>query len=176
MLFRIDHVLDAEEKASRRAISRTMTRAKTASSREVRKVYNIKASDFNAGVKVENYGRLGIFSVFGRRTPVMKFGARQRRTWPGARVKIKKQGGIRTIKHSFIAKMASDHIGVFRRNRRRMLKKPNREAIEEIYTISPVQMFRAHGLSMFEKTVKDHFGADYESAFEFFISRKLRNF
>jgi hypothetical protein len=105
------------EKAATRSINRAIDAGRTAGSRELRKVYNIKARDVSDAISItKSYegNMVGKLNVSGKPIPVKVFSARQ--TKAGVMVRIKKGRG-KLIRSAFLATMASGHVGVFARGK-----------------------------------------------------------
>lgn len=94
-------------KAIYRAINRAVDKMATETSREVRKVYNLKDRAVKAAMK-KRYANaatlLGTLRLEGARVPLIEFDARWSRRMPGASVRIKVAGGRKTFAGSFIAR------------------------------------------------------------------------
>lgn len=114
-----------EEKAAVRALNRAGDQAKTAASREIRNVYNIKANAVSPQIKVVDRARKGrlffTIRIFSKRIPLIEFvkGTKtptvfRTRAGKGITVEIKK-GQPKIFPRSFIAVMKSGHIGVLAR-------------------------------------------------------------
>jgi len=106
-------------KASARALNKTMLHVRTQAVRSVTEKYRIKAADVKSHMKPTRKATGGslraTFRSIGRRISLVYFGATQKRTWPGARVKMYRRGAREVIPHGFIATMPSGHKGVFLR-------------------------------------------------------------
>jgi hypothetical protein len=135
-----------------RALNRTADGLQTDASREIRKTYQIKAKDLTPAFRKEK-ATLQHLAAFvearGRPLPLYDFAARQNKT--GVSVAIKK-GNRKTLKHAFIARMPSGHVGVFMRNSGKRLP------IEEKYTLSVPGMLTAQTIAgVLEGLVTDRF-------------------
>lgn len=98
-----------------RAINHTAAKAKTASNREIRTMYNISAKDVNAAMRIKKAGRAELYALLiaqGKPIPLKKFKPVQ--TKDGVSVMVKK-GQRQTIKSAFLSTMGSGHTGVFAR-------------------------------------------------------------
>jgi hypothetical protein len=87
---------DAVPKATYRAINRAVDKTVTETSREVRKLYNLKDRAVKAAMKKRYANRARLFGevlIEGVRIPLIEFDARWTRRMPGASVKIKLAGG-----------------------------------------------------------------------------------
>jgi hypothetical protein len=128
----------ALKNASRSAINKMLTKARTAATKEVREHYNIKARDFKKHTKIRrarNNSLNGTFEVTGERFPVYVFGAKKGPK--GVSVKIKKKGPRKVIRSSFIQTMPSGKVSVFKRKGKKRLP------IKLVRTVAPAQMIKA---------------------------------
>lgn len=108
------------KKATVRAANTAVDRIATAASREVRKVYNVKARAVAAAMKKFKANMRGTSIVAsvrfsGRNLRLIEFDARWSRNMPGASVRIKVQDARKTIPGSFIANHSRTGRAVFRR-------------------------------------------------------------
>ena len=118
-----------EKKAAVNALNRAADQAKTQAKREMVKKYSFRSTDVGNTMIVykANAGRVEATVMSkGRRTPLLKMGARQ--TKKGVTVRIGKERKL--IPSAFIATMKSGHKGVFRRLTKKSLP------IKELWTIS----------------------------------------
>jgi len=106
------------KKAAVRAVNTAVDRVATGASREVRKVYNVKARAVAAAIKKRKASMRGrsvsgsvLFS--GRNIPLVEFDGRWTRKMTGASVRIKVGAGRKTVAHSFITATARTPRGVF---------------------------------------------------------------
>lgn len=100
------------EVAIMRAINRTLTMAKTATSKEIRKVYNIKAGNIKEALLLKKASRAslsGYITISGSPLPIIAFGARQ--TSKGVSFAIMK--GKRTVLPGAFITNVGNHRGVF---------------------------------------------------------------
>ena len=129
-----------------RAINHTIAKGKTAASKEIRSVYNIKASYVGKAISITKSSRTtleGTINISGSPMPIMAFSPRQ--TQKGVAVTIKK-GNRKLINRAFIRRMKSGHIGVYARGeydsnsfafRKKRIKKVGADLpIEELKTTS----------------------------------------
>lgn len=182
-----------EEKAMVRALNRAGDQSVTAASREIRRVYNVKASTARSQIKVRDRARRGklwfTIRIFSKRIPLMDFSPRQ--TKAGVTVQVKKGGGRRLIRHAFIAKMPSGHIGVFVRatNSRRAggdpvfrfgkgSGRPGRRwgepdlPIAELTTLSVPRMFLEKSVrSAVAKIASESFSRNFEQQIKFLTTQ-----
>lgn len=102
-----------------RALNKTASKAKTESSREIRKIVTLKAKTVNNAIKIQkaNFKNLSAkLTISGRPLPLYAYGVRQ--TNSGVSVRVRKSKPIEKHKSAFIARMKSGHIGVFKRRGR----------------------------------------------------------
>ncbi|MFO0386350.1 MAG: phage tail protein [Flavobacteriales bacterium] len=131
-----------------RAINHTLGKTKTASSREIRSVYRIKAKDITKSMRITRayvQRQFGELVASGQPLSAMAFGARQ--TKKGVSINVK--GQRKLIRGAFLATMKSGKQGVFARGRygkdgfefrtKRIRKKGNDLPIEELKTIAVPQ-------------------------------------
>jgi hypothetical protein len=107
------------KKAAVRGVNYAVDGVATGASREVRKVYNVKARAVAAAMKkvkaIMRSARIAGAVVFsGRKIPLIEFDARWTRNMPGASVRIRLDAGRKTLPGSFIA-ATSRGPGVFKR-------------------------------------------------------------
>lgn len=134
-----------------RAINHTIAKGKTSASREIRSVYNIKASEVGKAIRIEKSTRTsltGKIIVSGSPIPIIAFSPRQTKT--GVTVTILK-GKRKAIKRAFIQRMKSGHVGVYARGRygnnefkfrtKRINKRGQDLPIEELMTTSVPKAF-----------------------------------
>lgn len=129
-------------------INKTIAKGKTAASREVRKIYNIKAKDLSKAVKVvkAKFGKIsGAHVVVGKRLRLYYFGAKQNKS--GVSVRVRKDSGRKTITSAFIATMPSGLTNVFRRTTSKRLP------IKSLTTVDEAGMYDKEGEKSFDKTV-----------------------
>jgi len=106
------------KKAAVRAVNKAVDGVATGASREMRKIYNVKARAIAAAmkkVKASMRGRsiAGSVAFSGRNIPLIEFDARWTRNMPGASVRIKVAGTRKTLRGSFIATTGRGTKGVF---------------------------------------------------------------
>ena len=98
-----------------RAINHTLAKVRTASSKEIRQVYNISAKDVRTALSITKASRsnqYGFVIAKGKPIPLKSFKPRQ--TSQGVSISIKK-GNRNLIRSAFLATMKSGHQGVFAR-------------------------------------------------------------
>lgn len=94
------------DKATVRALNRALDQSATAANREIRKVYNVKASAVSSAMKKQRAARLrsgvreAVLKIRGGRIGLVEFDARQ--TKEGVTVLIKKGEGRKLIRHAFL--------------------------------------------------------------------------
>ncbi len=108
------------QNATRSALNKTIKKAGTVASREIRQSYNIKKKELDKRTMKIIRARVSNLTaeiyVMGRPLSLAKFGARQ--TKQGVTLKTKK-GGRRILKrHHFLATMKSGHRGVYKQLRK----------------------------------------------------------
>lgn len=105
--------------ATLRGLNRAVDSAATESSREIRKVYNLKDRVVKAAMRKFRASKNRLFAqlrIEGARIGLIDFEARWRPGQPvGATVKIKVKGGRRAIAGAFIGKAPRGGMGVFQR-------------------------------------------------------------
>jgi hypothetical protein len=154
-------------KAASQAINETVRGVRTAANKEIRAEWNVKASDLNQklrAIKMAKYGDLeGIVEARSASFSLSYFGAtafrgtmKQTRTTgqrlkrasskSGVYVRIKKEGGVTRLPHSFLASVAAgkgagSHVGVFNRVGRKRLPIYERKVITvaSMFGQQPVQ-------------------------------------
>jgi hypothetical protein len=166
-----------------RAINHTLAKVRTASSKEIRQVYNISAKDIRQALTIKRASSnqpYGFVIASGKPIPLKQFKPRQ--TKDGVSVIIKK-GNRQVIKSAFLATMGSGHQAAFARGqygsgsfafRRKRLRKaggyslkgnryqPNTNdlSITELTTIStPLAFANSVVLNNLAKKVEDEFPA-----------------
>lgn len=109
-----------------RSLNRTIKKAKTDTSREIRKEVRLKVGDIKKQIKIKKATRscwLAKMSLATRRIPLIKFAARQLKK--GVSYAIKRTGGRRRIRMGFRQVMPGrGHRGVFRRKRKTTRRLP----------------------------------------------------
>lgn len=98
-----------------RAINHTLGKAKTASNREIRTIYNISAKHVNEAFKVKKAGPAELYALLiaqGKPLPLRIFKPVQNSD--GVSIMVRK-GQRQTIKSAFLTTMPSGHTGVFAR-------------------------------------------------------------
>lgn len=109
------------KKAAVRAVNRAVDGVATEASREVRKIYNIKARAVRLAMKkkkasMKSASVRGSVVFSGRPIPLIEFDARWTRNMAGTSVRIKVGGARKTVRGAFIATTLDRGIrGVFRR-------------------------------------------------------------
>ncbi|KVM47118.1 hypothetical protein WJ58_28880 [Burkholderia ubonensis] len=102
-------------RATARALNKTAAQVRTGASREIRAAgYNLKAGTIRktlSTTRATPARLIAALTATGRPIPLINYGARQ--TTKGVTVRVK--NGSKTLRHAFIATMASAHIGVFER-------------------------------------------------------------
>lgn len=112
---------DVQNRATYRALNRTLDKVGTETGREIRKVYNVRQRAITSALRKRRANKNSLFArliVEGVRLGLIEFDARWSRRMPGATVKVTVQGGRKTVAGSFIGTRrwgAGEHRGVFRR-------------------------------------------------------------
>ncbi len=104
---------DVQTKATVRALNRAGQQTMTEASREIRKIYNIKAAAIRHQMRLQQANRTRLTAtvrVYGKRIPLSEFSPSQTRR--GVTVRVKK-GGRALIRGAFLRTMSSGHRGVF---------------------------------------------------------------
>jgi len=102
--------------AAARALNRVAVSTRAEASREIRQVYVLKARAIKAQIRLTRATAQSLearLTASGKRIPLIEFQARQNRQ--GVSVRIKRAGGRKTVRHAFVARMRSGHVGVFLR-------------------------------------------------------------
>lgn len=112
-------------KATYRALNRALDKAATETSRQIRKIYNVRDRAVKRAMKKRRAHAKSLFArltIEGARIGLIEFSARQ--TKPGVTVQIRKDGGRKLVKSAFINTRRwrswqdgaeQSHRGVFRR-------------------------------------------------------------
>lgn len=128
LTFRFDGLDEAIEQldpkvvqlAHNRTITELTRKARTRAKKSITADYNVKAGEVLKRMgkpRFSGFGlqRTGMIMASGRRMSIAKFGARQLKK--GVSYRVKRSGGRKTIKHAWLAKMPSGHVGVFTHGR-----------------------------------------------------------
>jgi hypothetical protein len=138
----LNGVPNGAKKAFYNAINRGLQTVRTQSGKSVNKTYRILQKDFKSETnitekKASQSSLIGEIAFAGTRIPLIKFQVSpkepQKQT---VSVAVLRETGGERLKHAFVAKMQSGHVGVFERatpNTRRL-------PIEELYGPSPAGM------------------------------------
>lgn len=160
--------------ANRSAINKVLAKAKIATSKAVREVYNIKAGELNKVIKLRrasNQRLQGVISVKTRKTSLIKFAARPRKINKrlGVTVKVKKSGNRKIVKGGFIgtAKGTTAKQIFVRQGRSRL-------PIEKKFTLSVSQMIEREGELALNQTVQKDLPRIQKSELNEYIRRELR--
>lgn len=117
----LEHIPGAAPKAMARALNRAAESAKTEAGRKVRESYYVKSSDVSSTIKIYKASETDLNALVisrGNLMPLMKFRVTPRKPTPNRKKPIVarvKRGSGGPIKHAFVARMNSGHIGVFTR-------------------------------------------------------------
>lgn len=167
------------------ALNRSATSVRAEASREIRKVYTLRASSIGRAISLQRANRANLTAVLtatGNRLSLTQFtGVRQ--TKRGVSVEIKR-GNRRVISHAFLAQMKSGHRGVFIRayegtggqapvyRNKRARKSGNDLPIAEITTLSMPKAFTSERvLGALQRVARQRFTVEYERAARFYLSR-----
>lgn len=159
------------QKAAVSALNKTVAKAKTRMSREIRSEYNLPASKVNAALRIQRASfsqglarieaTLESPSTYGRAMNVIHFSALQTAT--GVMVKIKRVGGKTLIRSAFIANKGRT---VFKRTG------PKRLPIEPVQTIGIPQMFNAKRITeVVLQLVEDDFPQQFDREARYYLSK-----
>jgi hypothetical protein len=173
-----------------RALNRTATTTRGQASREIRAVYNIKASAIREQIKLIRARRDNLTALLvasGKRIPLVDFTGQilpSARTRKPVYVRVKRAGGRKIVRHAFIAKMASGHIGVFLRKQPgspnfapvyrsgRIRSRGSDLPIAELSTLSLPQAFtNKQVLVALERVARTRFPLEFERELRFRASR-----
>jgi hypothetical protein len=166
---------DIAEKATARAVNRTMEQARTDMSREIRQEFNITAAKVREKLFLRRAGfkggQLSIEAALlsqtknGRRSiNLINFQARQNAQ--GVAVKIKRAGGRKTIKGAFIGNKGRT---VFKRRGK------SRLPIDPLQTIDVPMMFNTRKINnAVVRKIKEKFPAIWEREVRFYTQRLAR--
>jgi len=106
-------------KAQSRAINRTLTGVVTDTAREVGRVLNLAQKDIKEHITVPRKASVSRLSgevlAKGRWIPLIKFRGTRGVKGGGVSVQVKKSKGPKILRHAFLARMKSGHLGVFMR-------------------------------------------------------------
>jgi len=162
---------DIEKAFSRavvRAVNRMIVTGRAAATRQVRKIYNVKAGDLKNATTIyraSSSRKEALLVIQGRRMAVILFDARHRRTAKGATVRIKKSEGRKLIRSTFIVSMSSGKRHVWKRVGKERLP------IKPLFTVSPPKMFEVEGEKAFKEIIEKEFGKTFENELSFQLSR-----
>ncbi len=160
-------IIPAMRRGIASALNKIMKKAFTESSKQVRKVYNIKARDLKHATKFNKAHvnkASSSFSVEGSRLKLLFFGADDQNP-RGVTVRIKKTSGRKRLRSAFVERMPSGHTNVF------MRKGPERLPIKSLTTIGTPTMFDAEGEKAVEKTFNNDFPKTLEREIDFKLSQ-----
>lgn len=148
------------KKAEPRSINKAAKMARTAESKEIRKVYNIPAKRLNVELeKVSGSNRatpshpraiIRAKKLTKRNPGLQHYGAKQTKT-KGVSYRIRKDKGRQRLPHAFMATMSKGGTGVFVRTGKKRLP------IVRKTGPSVVQMMKRVGINPIKKTVEDNF-------------------
>lgn len=159
----------AFQQATVSTINKTMRKARVAASKEIRKIYNIKAKDIKKALVITRANRNKMYAdhiVTGRRLLLSYFAPRQ--TKKGVTIRIKKSSGRKVVKGAFEATMKTGHKGVFKR------KGKSRLPIRELTTLDLPTMYDIRAEDTFDKTVSREINKIFDHEFDFRLSKIAR--
>ena len=167
---------DAVPKATYRAINRAVDKAVTETSREVRKVYNLRDRAVKAAMKKRyaSRGRLvGEVMIQGLRIALVEFDARWTRRMPGASVRIKVGAGRKTVAGAFIAaSTANNYRGGGSMGMKQVYRRVGRERYP-IRTLRSLSIPQAVGnqavLAAIDRIVAQTFEKNFEQQMKFLL-------
>ena len=160
--------------ANRSAINKVLAKAKIATSKAVRGVYNIKAGELNKVIKIRrasNQRFQGVISVRTSKTSLIKFAARPRKVNKkiGVTVKVKKSGSRKLVIGGFIGTaIISESKQIFVRTG------INRLPIEKKYTISVSQMIEKEGEKALYSIIQKDLPRIQKNELNEYIRREVR--
>lgn len=150
LLKAVDGIEKGRRKVITRALNKTATGAKTDAVKLIRQHLTIKAKSVRDGLKVRkaNWSTLTSMLVARGKRGVPLFGnypvrpgrLGARKPKKGVSVQIKKRGSSKLIKGSFVARMKSGHVSVFKRE-----KGVSRLPIKQLYGVGPI-VFMQRGM------------------------------
>lgn len=141
---------DLVNRATVNALNRAATTVRAEASKEIRKIFNLKASAIKAKIDLRraSKGRLEAHVVAsGKRISLSEFGARWNRRMPGVSVQVYRQGARKTVRGSWLMPTKSGYVGAFRRVGR------ERYPIEFLTSVGFGQMFKSKQLTNALKTI-----------------------
>jgi len=147
-------------------INKALSKARVAASKEVRRIYAIKAGDLKKSVRITKArkGRIkASHTVAGKRLKLSYFGPRQ--TKKGVSIRIKKSEGRKIILSSFKAVMTSGHEGVYQR------KTSKRLPIKELTTLDLPTMYDIRAEKTFDKAISDNMNKIFDHELEYRLSK-----
>lgn len=160
------------KKAAVRAVNKAVDGVATGASREVRKIYNVRARAIAAAmkkIKTSMRGRSISGSVVfsGRNIPLIEFDARWTRNMPGASVRIKVGGPRKTLRGSFIATTGRGITGVFVRTG------SGRYPIKHLRSVSIPDTIRNEAVNTALVTIgHDRFRREFIRQLDFLVAKK----
>ena len=152
--------------AVRSAANKLIRRGRTATSKRVREVYNIKASDLKNYTKVKkatNSNPTAAIIISGRPIPLILFSAKQNKR--GVSVRVKKTTGRKIIQSSFIATMPSGKIQVW------MRKGAKRLPIKQLLSVSPPKMYEKEGEKVFKELISKEAGKTVQHEIDYYANK-----
>lgn len=148
--------------ARRSAVNKIASQAMTQTKKVIREIYNIKSKDMAPYLKIQkakSNQTYAILEASGRPIPLYKFGARpvmpvEQKGIPvrgrkPVTVKVKRKGARKIIRHGFVARMRSGHMGIFERVGTASLP------IRELYSIGIKRMFEIRAIPVIKRLVRE---------------------
>lgn len=177
---------DQAPAAVARALNRSLTTVRAEASKEIRSVLNLPASRTKDAISVHRASpatHVAAIRIAGRQIPLSQFtGTRQ--TKKGVSVKVKKTGSREVIPGTFLARMASGHVGVFWRRKgsthrgalrsspkHRVTYRPEL-AIDERFSLAVQQVLKEANLSRLIAVAKARFRTEIVREIEFRTARR----
>ena len=163
--------------ANRSTINKVLAKARTATSKAVREVYNIKAGELNKVIKLRrasNQRLQGVISVKTRKTSLIKFAARPRKINKrlGVTVKVKRTGARKLVMEKY-----GGFIGTAKGTTAKQIfirQEDSRLPIDKKFTLSVSQMVERAGETELNKTIQKDLPRIQKSELNEYIRRELR--
>lgn len=160
------------EKAITRSLKRTINSVKVDASRKVRGELNLKAKRVNQALAVRRVHKGALqaeLAIRSQPVPLSRYGARQ--TARGVSVKIKRQGGRKVLRGTFLAMTKSEHVGVFaRRGAARLPIGGPKRRQDQFYSTSVAQFLDDERvLSQIGEAAQEKFTKELSSQVDFLL-------
>jgi hypothetical protein len=164
------------DKAFWSALKRTTAKTKTQVSKEIRKIYAIKAGDVNKHVRSYRAQDSYVIDYSGSPISLRKFGAKTRTVSTargvrkGVSVKVKKTKRRDLVKSGF--QISSQKPSpIFKRTGKPSAGDPSREAIAKLFSLSVPQMVNDSVAAKTFDFIQEEANDQFYRAFKFFINR-----